>query len=101
METWRVAILPRLRSSAVARDGFLTRAEVAEMLRVPAATLAAWAYRGDGPAYYAIGRHCRYRLADIEAWLKGRRHSADGVAFDQRQGTTSGLPRPGNREAAP
>jgi excisionase family DNA binding protein len=46
-----------------------SRGEVAEFLAVPPKTLAAWASRGEGPKFYRIGRHARYRLEDVEAWL--------------------------------
>jgi excisionase family DNA binding protein len=46
-----------------------TRGEVAAFLAVPPKTLAAWASRGEGPKFYRIGRHARYRVEDVEAWL--------------------------------
>jgi excisionase family DNA binding protein len=50
----------------------LSRAEVAEILVVPERTLAAWAYEGRGPRFYRVGRHARYDLADVQAWLASR-----------------------------
>ncbi|MGZ9828758.1 helix-turn-helix transcriptional regulator [Tsukamurella ocularis] len=47
---------------------WLTRAEVAERLRVPVQTLATWAVQRRGPRFSKLGRHCRYRLADVVAW---------------------------------
>lgn len=49
-------------------DQWLTRAEVAERLRVPEKTLAQWASQRRGPKYARFGRHCRYRLSDVIAW---------------------------------
>jgi hypothetical protein len=46
-----------------------TRTEVAAHLKVPPATLEQWAYRRLGPRYVRVGRHARYRWADVEAWL--------------------------------
>jgi hypothetical protein len=46
-----------------------TRAQVAEYLGVPAGSLAQWAYRSVGPAYYVVGRHAMYRWSDVEQWL--------------------------------
>lgn len=54
-------------------DRLLTRAEAAQALAVPAKTLAAWAYAGNGPTYYRVGKHARYRLQDLHAWLETRR----------------------------
>jgi hypothetical protein len=35
---------------------------------MPVATLAQWAHGKRGPRYVILGRHARYRLADIAAW---------------------------------
>jgi excisionase family DNA binding protein len=49
-------------------DQWLTRAEVAERLRVPEKTLAQWAHLKRGPRYAIFGRHARYRLSDCISW---------------------------------
>ena len=48
---------------------------LAEMLDVPKKTIYEWHSRADadGPPAHKIGRHLRYRLADVEAWLATRR----------------------------
>lgn len=46
-----------------------SRREVAEHLDIPIATLERWAYIGKGPAFVKIGRHTRYRWADVDAWI--------------------------------
>jgi len=51
----------------------LTRAETAEILKVPPKTLATWAYRGVGPPFVVVGRHARYRIEDLEQWLQEQR----------------------------
>jgi predicted DNA-binding transcriptional regulator AlpA len=50
----------------------LSPSQVSDLLGVPVATLYAWRYRGDGPEAIKIGRHLRYRPADIERWLQER-----------------------------
>ena len=35
-------------------------------------TLADWRVRGVGPAYARVGRHVRYRPADVDEWLSSR-----------------------------
>jgi excisionase family DNA binding protein len=50
-------------------DELLTLGEVAELLRVPDATLRYWRHRGTGPESFKIGRHVRYRRSDVRAWL--------------------------------
>lgn len=43
--------------------------DLSEFLGVPLNTLYRWRYRGEGPKGYRVGRHVRYRRADVEAWL--------------------------------
>jgi excisionase family DNA binding protein len=47
--------------------------EVAAFLGVPLQTIYRWRYRHEGPLGYRVGRHVRYRIADIERWLEGHR----------------------------
>ncbi|HEY1157899.1 MAG TPA: helix-turn-helix domain-containing protein [Arthrobacter sp.] len=44
--------------------------EVAEFLGVPVATLYVWRHRRTGPRGRKIGRHLRYRPADVHAWVQ-------------------------------
>ncbi|MGW6730144.1 helix-turn-helix domain-containing protein [Nocardia sp. NPDC055029] len=46
----------------------MTTADLAQRLQIPAKTLAAWSCNGTGPLYARLGRHRRYRLADVGAW---------------------------------
>ncbi len=48
----------------------LTTDELAEYLGVPRATIYRWRYDGTGPKAYRIGRHLRYRRADVEAFIE-------------------------------
>lgn len=43
--------------------------DLAEYLDVPIATVRRWRYIGTGPTSLKVGRHVRYRLADVDAWL--------------------------------
>lgn len=54
-------------------ERLLSRVEVAELLGVPAKTVARWASLGEGPAFFKVGRHTRYRDRDVERWLAERR----------------------------
>lgn len=51
--------------------------EVADYLQLPVKTLAEWRSGGKGPEYHKVGRHVRYRWADVEKWLS---QQAAGVA---------------------
>jgi excisionase family DNA binding protein len=46
--------------------------EVAEVLGVPVRTLYQWRHKGVGPLGLRVGRHLRYRAADVSAWIDGR-----------------------------
>lgn len=43
--------------------------ELSTYLGVPVTTLYRWRHYGDGPRGIKVGRHVRYRVADVEAWL--------------------------------
>lgn len=54
-------------------EEMLSTAELAKFLGVPVTTVYAWQTRGNGPAGYRVGRHTRYRVAEVLEWLEGRR----------------------------
>ena len=63
------------------RDQLMTIEEVAEVLRMPVATLRYWRVLGTGPRGFIIGRRLRYWRRDVLAWLDERRdESGDGAA---------------------
>jgi predicted DNA-binding transcriptional regulator AlpA len=39
---------------------------------VPLGTVYRWNQAGTGPRYLRVGRHIRYRLADVLAWEESR-----------------------------
>jgi len=48
----------------------MTPQEVAAFLSVPVATLRTWRTNGRGPRAHRVGKHLRYRHADVEEWLE-------------------------------
>jgi excisionase family DNA binding protein len=46
--------------------------ELADFLNLPLATIYRWRHLGEGPRASKLGRHVRYRRADVEAWLDAR-----------------------------
>ncbi len=52
--------------------------EVSYYLGVPVPTLYQWRCEGRGPKSRRLGRHVRYRPADVEAWVDGL--AVSGVA---------------------
>jgi excisionase family DNA binding protein len=51
----------------------LTPDELAERERVSLDTVYGWNKSGRGPDYIRVGRHVRYRLADVITWEDSRR----------------------------
>ena len=50
--------------------GLLNSAEVAQMIRVPQATLRYWRHVGIGPRSFKMGpRRVLYRVDDVVAWV--------------------------------
>jgi hypothetical protein len=52
----------------VAVDAVWTEEELAEHLRMPAATVKYWRSRGKGPRWFRAGKHVRYRESAVRAW---------------------------------
>ena len=50
-------------------DELLTIQEVADVVRVPVATLRYWRHLGTGPRSFRIGRSVRYWRTEVFAWL--------------------------------
>lgn len=50
--------------------GPLSPEQLAEYLSVPLATVYRWRAWHVGPHGLRVGRHVRYRVADIDAWLE-------------------------------
>lgn len=57
-------------TQAAGATPLMTSQEVADYLRVPLQTLAAWRVKGVGPKASRVGKHLRYRLADVDMWLE-------------------------------
>jgi excisionase family DNA binding protein len=60
-------------------EKLLSRSECADIIGVPASTLANWASEGKGPRYLRVGRHSRYRPADVERWLDAQTRDPSGT----------------------
>jgi excisionase family DNA binding protein len=51
-------------------EKLLSAEELAEILGVPLGTVYRWNYAGGGPPVLKIGRHAKYRPADVERYLE-------------------------------
>lgn len=54
------------------QEKHLTITELAEREGVPVTTVYTWNYTGTGPRYMKIGRHVRYKIADVITWENSR-----------------------------
>jgi len=54
------------------KDELLTIAEVADVLRVPIATLRYWRHLGTGPRSFRVGRGVRYWHNEVTSWLQSQ-----------------------------
>ena len=43
---------------------------MADYLQIPVQTLYLWHHKGTGPSAIKVGRHLRYRQADLDAWVQ-------------------------------
>lgn len=68
METHRATDFERAETRPM-----LSPLALAGLLGVPVQTVYAWRSRGGGPPAHRVGRHLRYSLSDVEAWLAERR----------------------------
>jgi Helix-turn-helix domain len=57
-------------------EEYLTEAEVAAMLTVPAETVRYWRWAGTGPRAFKVGRRVLYARADFDALVGERREAA-------------------------
>ncbi|MEU6973725.1 helix-turn-helix domain-containing protein [Kitasatospora aureofaciens] len=57
------------RATTTDRRQLATAQELANHLQVPLDTVYGWKHRGQGPKAIKVGRHLRYRWAEVEAWL--------------------------------
>jgi len=57
-------------TSSTSMESLMTTEQLAEFLQVPLTTLYQWRHKGTGPRGIKVGKHVRYRRADVEAWLE-------------------------------
>jgi excisionase family DNA binding protein len=60
-------------------EKLLTTTRVAELLGVPTSTVARWRHTDYGPPSIRVGKHRRYRAADVYQWIaeQGRTTPSD------------------------
>ena len=63
-------------------DELLDEPKLAARLGVSRATLQSWRYAGRGPKYIKIGRLIRYRVADVDAYLRAQTRGTNLMVVD-------------------
>lgn len=58
-------------------EKFLTTADLATILRVPAETVRYWRHADKGPKSFKIGRRVLYAESDVNDWINEQRAAQD------------------------
>ncbi|WP_235825391.1 helix-turn-helix transcriptional regulator [Agromyces badenianii] len=56
-------------------DRLMDITELAGYLGVPVSTVYDWRTHGKGPAAYRFGKHLKFAVADVRAWVAEQRES--------------------------
>ncbi len=59
-------------------DPLVSITELAEYLGVPVKTIYEWRQSGKGPACVRIGRHLKFAVSDVRAWVEHQREKERG-----------------------
>ena len=51
------------------QDKLISPEALGELVDVPVATIYKWRTTGKGPRGLRVGKHLRYRMSDVDAWL--------------------------------
>ena len=62
----------------MSNNHLLSPTELATWLGVPVSTIYNWRYTRSGPPGFKVGRHVRYRRAEVDAWLDEQRELSTG-----------------------
>ena len=60
---------PSISSEAWGLDALISIAELSAYLGVPVATIYDWRVHGHGPAAFRFGKHLRFAISDVRAWI--------------------------------
>ena len=60
----------------------ITVQELAGHLKIPVATIYGWRSRGEGPPSLKIGRHVRFRIRDVQAWIESKGNDSGTLSKD-------------------
>lgn len=61
------------------KSEWISPKELAELVGLPLSTIYGFNTDGTGPRRIRVGKHVRYRRADVEAWLNRHFVGSDGL----------------------
>ena len=71
--------------SPVALEPLMDVAELATYFGIPISTVYDWRVHGKGPAAYRFGKHLKFAISDVRAWMAQQREpSVQPSAADRR-----------------
>lgn len=70
VEGWRV--MSDVQVDTATDEPLWSIQQLSDFLQVPVKTIYRWRDIGEGPRGYRVGRHLRFRRADVMAWLEDR-----------------------------
>ncbi len=95
---------PEFPRKAFRLDPLLSIEELAEYLGVPITTIYDWRVDGKGPCGVRVGRHVKFTVSDVLAWIDEQRDLGPGsipMGGDLRWGTDGPGPLLGPSVASP
>ncbi len=72
-----------LSNHLAALEPLLSTEELAEYLGVPVKTIYEWRTGGHGPCAVRVGRHLKFAVSDVQAWVAQQREASPGRASDR------------------
>lgn len=59
-------------------EPFLDVRQLADYLGVPVSTVYDWRTNGRGPAAHRFGKHLKFAVSDVQAWVEQQRDTPSG-----------------------
>jgi excisionase family DNA binding protein len=72
-------------SAAVSLEPLMDVAELASYLGIPVSSVYDWRVHGKGPVAYRFGKHLKFVVSDVRAWMAQQREpTVQSSAADRR-----------------
>ncbi|WP_227820087.1 helix-turn-helix transcriptional regulator [Agromyces aureus] len=72
----KTSVIPSVPAEGWGLEQLLDIGELASYLGVPISTIYDWRTRGKGPAAYRFGKHLKFAISDVRAWVAEQREQA-------------------------